>query len=65
MSNNNNSVEKSLRIAYRKADVKLNGVIVMVNGRIIGEVGKEWWEDKIEKHRRWLRKEKRKNMVLE
>jgi len=56
-----NNIEEQIRKNFSgRITVTIPGkngerLLVMKNGALIGQRGRLWWKQKIEKHRRWLR----------
>lgn len=56
-------MEQRLHYNYRGADCWLNGVQVMEGGLLIGQRGRDWWQQKKVSHTAWLRRKRRKEKV--
>ena len=54
------NMEQRLRYNYTRADVWVSGMQVMSKGILLGEEGKDWWAEKITRHRAWLRWKRKK-----
>jgi hypothetical protein len=53
-------IKELIRHNYAGADVWVGGVQVMGGGLLVGQTGRDWLEEKIEKHIKWRRKHPRR-----
>jgi len=57
------NMEERLRYNFCRADCWVWGVQVMRKGSLIGKTGRTWWDDKIRRHKKWLRRKRMKEEV--
>lgn len=53
-------IKEDLRYNFNETNVWLKGIQVMRKGELIGKGGQNWWEEKIKRHKKWLRKKRMK-----
>lgn len=49
-------IKKYIRRNYIGADVWLDKIQIMKNGRILGQKGRDYFNEKVEAHRKWMKK---------
>ena len=59
-----NNMEERLRYNYTRASVWVNGAQVMEGGLLIGQAGRDWWEEKKIRHEKWLRRKRKKENAI-
>jgi len=55
-----NNIEQRLCYNYCRADCWLNGMRVMRRGSLVGQGGRDWWQQKKIRHEKWLRRKRKK-----
>jgi len=55
---NTDDIKKYIRRNYMRANVWINGVQIMRNGRILNQKGRDYFKGKVEAHKKWMKKKK-------
>ena len=58
-----NNMEERLHYNYTRASVWVDEVQVMEGGLLIGQRGRDWWEEKKARHEKWLRRKRKKEIT--
>jgi len=69
MKETNHLIDQALRKRFAGSTVTILGkngerLLVMKDGVLIGQRGRLWWKEKIEKHKRWLRWKGKRNILI-
>lgn len=52
------NIKRHIRRNYTSANVWINEIQVMRNGRILGQKGKGYFNEKVEVHKKWMKKKR-------
>lgn len=61
---NTDDIKRHIRRNYTRANVWLNEIQIMKDGKILNQKGRDYFDGKIELHKKWMKKHpKREAMV--
>lgn len=60
---NTDSIKRHIRRNYTSANVWINEIQVMRNGRVLGQKGRDYFKGKVELHKEWMKKKRMADTV--